>query len=318
MTPYGYPSEQYHCLLDEQPYYLAPPRLFEPDVHGPLVVNPDCWFTWQGPLPRDKAARLEANGSFYPSDWMVWVSDPAMGTLWPYWLGGEYAGYLADQTPGSPLTKELPPHALWVLTRAHILVSPGFAELRRHQWRETAWTAAKNFERGYTPISGLLPVFHLGSLRRYYRYHTRTGSFTLGDGQVSRRYFAHEEPIARFFHYQLRSAIGDIARAALKLSYAYLAAYESGSVLERHTDREQCEYTLTLSVDASPEPEAQVPWPIQLDTHEGSLRLWQHLGDGLLFRGRYLPHYRDALPEGHTSTSLLLHYVDFDFAGPLQ
>jgi hypothetical protein len=61
-----------------------------------------------------------------------------------------------------------------------------------------------------------------------------------------------------------------------------------------------------------------VPWPIQLDIPDGALRIWQYLGDSLLYRGRFLPHYRDELPEGFTSTSLLLHYVDHGFDGSIQ
>src|SRR5216684_3616398 len=110
MTPYGYPSEYYHCLLDEQPYYLAPSRLFGPDTDGPLYVNPQAWFSWHGALPPDKARRVIA------------------------------AGY--------PLSKQLPPHAVWVLTRANILVDSWFVERHHGEWQETVWNCSKDFERG--------------------------------------------------------------------------------------------------------------------------------------------------------------------------
>jgi len=282
------------------------------------MVNPQCWFSWHGYLPPDKAARVMADEYLLPSDWRIWVDDPGTRALWPYWLGAEYAEYLADQVPGYPLTKEIPPHAQWVLTRAHILVDPDFPERRRREWMESVWNCARNFERGYTSVAGLIPPFHLGAMRRYYRYHTRAGSFTLGDSQVARRHVAHNEGVARYFHCQLTHAVSDITRTMVRPSYSYLAAYESGSTLDRHTDREQCEYSITMCIDASPEPEAQVPWPIQLDIPEGALRIWQHVGDSLLYRGRYLPHYRDTLADGYTSTSLLLHYVDYNFAGAMQ
>ncbi len=318
MTPYGYPPERYHCLLDEQPYYLVPPRLFGPDPTGPLIVNPLCWFSWHGPLPPDKAARALGADQLMASDWVIWVDDPGSRSVWPYWVGAEYASYLYYLVPGYGLPFALPPHALWVLTRAQILVPAGHAEQRRKEWMDLVWSSARGFERGYMSIAGLVPPFHLGALRRYYRHHTRVGSFTLGDGQVSRRHAAHNEGVARFVHYQLAPAVSDFARTLVKPSYVYFAAYESGSVLERHTDREQCEYSITMCIDATPEPEAQSPWPIQLDIPDGALRVWQYLGDGLLYRGRYFPHYRDMLPPGYTSTSLLLHYVDERFEGALH
>jgi len=39
-------------------------------------------------------------------------------------------------------------------------------------------------------------------------------------------------------------------------------------------------------------------------------RSTQGIGDALLFRGRYLSHWRDQLPEGYTSSSILFHFVD--------
>jgi hypothetical protein len=318
MTPYGYPPEWYHCLLDEQPYYLVPARLYGADPPGPVVVNPRCWFSWHGPLPPDKLERTLAAEHLLPADWIVWVDDPATRAVWPYWVGAEYAHYLRDLVPGHAPPYELPPHVQWVLTRANILVNPGFAERRRRHWLDSTILAARHFERGYVLVPELIPPFHLGALRRYYRYHTRAGSFVLGDDQVARRHVAHNEGVARFFHTQLTGAVSDIANTLVKPSYAYLAAYESGSVLERHLDREQCEYSITLCIDATPEPAAQVPWPLQLDVADGALRIWQYLGDSLLYRGRSLPHYRDPLAEGYSSTSLLLHYVDHDYSGPLN
>jgi len=38
----------------------------------------------------------------------------------------------------------------------------------------------------------------------------------------------------------------------------------------------------------------------------------------LLYRGTQVPHYRDALGQGRTSTSIFFHYVPADFVGPLS
>jgi hypothetical protein len=45
-------------------------------------------------------------------------------------------------------------------------------------------------------------------------------------------------------------------------------------------------------------------------TGEGAISLTQGIGEALLFRGRYLTHWRDRLPEGYTSSSILFHYVN--------
>jgi hypothetical protein len=319
MTPHGFPTEAYHCLLDEQPYYLVPPRLYGVDRAGPMIVNPDAWFSWQGPAPADKAPSMRAGVSLLGGGHQVWITDHATGAAWPYFVGETFLNYLWGLVPGEPVPYALPPHVEWVLTRADILVAPDHGRRRRQQWHAAARERAGGFaRRGYAALTDLVPAFHVGALRRYYRFHTRNGTFGLGDDQVARRHVAHNEGVASFLHAQLADAISDVAQTMLLPSYAYLTAYESGSELQTHTDRAQCEYTVTLCLDATPEPRAQSPWPIKLDVAEGTLAVWQFLGDGLLFRGRYLPHHRDPLPPGHTSTSVLLHYVDETFDGALN
>jgi hypothetical protein len=163
----------------------------------------------------------------------------------------------------------------------------------------------------------LIHPFHIAALRRYYRHAIRRGAIRLGDEQSSRRYVAHNESVARFFHYQIANAVAAMAGEAIKPSYVYLASYLSGAELKKHTDREQCEFSVTLALDFSPEPELATSWPIRLDTGKGSVAVYQALGDGLVYRGTKVPHYRGALPEGHTSTSIFFHYVPADFRGPL-
>jgi hypothetical protein len=319
MTPYGMPSEQYHCLLDEQPYYLVPPRLLrQPELFGSVLVNPDCWFSWDGPLPPDKAERVEWPDNFLASDRIVWGEDAATRAIWPFWVGDEYFEYLRRMAPGRLLREELPFHVRWVLTQANVLVGPEDAAQRRGQWDEWVAGFATTFEGGYVVLENLIPAFHLGALRRYYRHRVRRGFYSLGDEQVSRRFAAHNEGVARFIHKQLAGAIGDVSRAALKPSYAYFVSYLSGADLAKHVDREQCEYSITTCIDASPEPQDESPWPIQLDTGPGTAKVYQSIGDALFYRGCSVAHWRESLPRGLTSTSLLLHYVDESFTGKLD
>jgi hypothetical protein len=249
---------------------------------------------------------------------MVWVPDAATGAVWPYWIGSEYMTWMARMAPGQPVSALLPTHVSWVLSRADILVTSDHLTQRRGEWMHYRTFRASDFRNGYVSLPNLIPAFHLGAMRRYYRHNVRAGRFELGDSQVKRRYTAHNEPIARYVHKQLTQAISEIAGAAVKPSYAYFVAYQSGAKLERHTDREQCEYSVTLLLDATPEPLEQSPWPIKLDTRRGTIGFWQYLGEALLYRGRRLAHHRDRLQAGHSSSSLLLHYVDSEFPGPLQ
>jgi len=319
MTPHGLPSDLYHCLLDEQPYYLVPPRLLrQPEIFGNVLINPDCWFSWEGPPPPDKAERVEWNENFLPSDHIVWVEDPATHAIWPFWLGDEYFNYLRTMAPGRLVRQDIPCHVRWVLTQANILVASDTANQRRRQWEEWVEGFAATFENGYVVLENLIHPFHIGALRRYYRHRVRRGFYSLGDEQVSRRFASHNEGVARFVHHQLANAISEVSRADLKPSYAYFVSYLNGAELQKHVDRAQCDYSITACIDASPEPEDESPWPIELDTGPGTAKVFQSIGDALIYRGCSVAHWREPLPRGLTSTSLLLHYVDQSFTGNLD
>jgi hypothetical protein len=140
----------------------------------------------------------------------------------------------------------------------------------------------------------------------------------LGDNQSERRYIAHNDSVARFFHEQLTGVVAQIAGRPLKPSYVYFSSYLGGSELEKHNDRPQCEYSISFCLDYSPEPYDHTPWPLHLNTKQEHITVYQAIGDGLLYRGRLFPHYRRPLYEGHTSSHLFFHYVDAGFDGPLD
>jgi hypothetical protein len=319
MIPDFFPPDRYCCLLDGQPDYLTPQRLILPrDGQGPLMINPACAFAWQGPPPPDMAARIGDTGGFYDTPWMIWVDDEATRAVTPYWLGPELAHLLVDLRPGQVLSGRPPEEALAILWQAQVIVTPDHAARARLAWMARARIAAAQAPKGWAPLEGLLPAFHVGALRRYLRGAIRRGRLTLGDGQSDGRYTAHNEPAVAFFHRQLAEALSDAVGNRIVPSYSYVTAYQAGAALPPHTDREQCEYTFSLAIDATPEPAAQVPWPLWLQTHDGAIAVWQHLGDGLLFRGRYLPHWREQLGWDQTACNILFHYVDASYTGPLN
>src|SRR5205823_2744050 len=136
--------------------------------------------------------------------------------------------------------------------------------------------------------------------------------------QCPRRHGVHNDSVARFFHQHIADTVSAIVGERVKPSYVYSACYVSGAELRKHIDREQCEFSVTLCLDFSPEPKRETPWPIRLDTPRGTVSIYQALGDGLVYRGTRVPHYRDVLARGRTSTSMFFHYVRETFTGPLN
>jgi hypothetical protein len=318
------PPDRFYCLLDELPLHLIPQRVLrslrlQKDRHQHLSVNPDCFLCPPGQVPDDLSARGDLLTRFALQGSIAWVRNPATRSLLPFWLGPQLEGVLRTLRPNEPAPPSIPDEARCLLAAAGILLPEGAAAHRRLERETMIRKAARLFrEKGYAPLGDMIHPFHIAALRRYYRRLIRSGAVPLGDGQSPRRYVAYNEPVARFFHHQIAAQLRDVAGEPLKPSYVYLASYLSGADLKKHTDREQCEFSITLCLDFAPEPLLETPWPIRLDTPTGTSTVYQALGDGLAYRGTRLPHYRDVLGVGQTSTSIFFHYVGADFAGSLD
>jgi hypothetical protein len=316
--------DRFYCLLDELPVHLIPRRalrspLLQQNRHRPLYLNPDCIVCTNGQLPDELASCKELLAGFALEGTIAWVRSPATGSLLPFWLGPQLDSMVRGLRPNEPIPPHMPDRAACLLAAANILLLEDGADQRLRQRDELLSAAAVLFrQKGYAPLGDLIHPFHVAALRRYYRYLIRTGAIELGDGQSPRRYAAYNEPVARFFHNDIAVTLSAVAGEPVKPSYVYLASYRSGAELKKHTDRVQCEFSVTFCLDFSPEPILATPWPIRLDTATGSIAVYQALGDGLAYRGTRLPHYRNVLGEGQTSTSIFFHYVASDFAGSLD
>jgi hypothetical protein len=318
------PPDRFYCLLDELPLHLIPQRALHLLRHQEnrnlaLYLNPNCILCTAGQVPDELASQGALLSGFALQGTMAWVRSRATGNLLPFWLGPQLEGVLQALRPNEPLPSSVPEGTRIRLLAADILLSQDRAELCERQREESVDKASLLFRaKGYAPLPNLIHPFHIAALRRYYRYLIRTGAIRLGDGQSPRRYVAYNDPVARFFHQDIAGTLSAVAGESLKPSYVYMASYLSGAELKKHTDREQCEFSVTLCLDFSPEPALATPWPIRLDTPNGSVTVYQALGDGLAYRGTRLPHYRGPLGERQTSTSIFFHYVGRDFAGSLD
>jgi hypothetical protein len=319
------PPGQFHCLLDELPLHLIPQRQLELQrsrqsfSQQQLFLNPECSVLPPGQAPAELESHPHLLENFHLQGTVAWVRDPATGSLHPFWLGPRLEAEVSRLRAGEPAPGSLPGDVRVLLAAAGILAPEDATQSRLAEWAEVVKKCAHRFrERGYAPVGNLIHPFNLAALRRYYRHAIRRGAIHLGDHQSSRRYVAHNESVARFFHHQIANAVSAIVGEAVKPSYVYLASYLSGAELKKHTDRQQCEFSVTLCVDFSPEPDLATSWPIRLDTVAGTVTVYQALGDGLVYRGTKVPHYRSILAEGHTSTSIFFHYVPADFSGTLE
>ncbi len=139
--------------------------------------------------------------------------------------------------------------------------------------------------------------------------------------EASDRFHIHNDAASRVLQAALLPAVRSAVGRPVNPSYTMASLYQGGALLRRHTDRVQCEYTLSLLIDYAPDPGAgPAPWPIRLHlAGEPALKdCTLALGDGFLFRGREIPHERPPLALDHRCWVLLLHYVNEDFEGDLD
>lgn len=152
----------------------------------------------------------------------------------------------------------------------------------------------------------------------YYFTNMNLNTWTLGDRQ-SLRYKSHNEPISRFLHYELLPLIEHIVERRLKPTYTYLSIYVNGAELPEHTDRKECEYTVSLIIDKPP----NTNWNIYLhkitqpEKYKGRYDITPNKeecialdcdSNGLMiFQGTDHIHFRERLEHEYYSV-VLLHY----------
>ena len=308
---------KFRCLLDEQPTVLLPEpaaaELRAVTTLGDAPLNPWCLLS---PKELGRPPFLER---FEQPKETIWILDPPSNSLLPFGLGAEFRRYLECMQLGECSGVAIPPRVSAILRYARVLVPDDYNVRRESEWNKTTTKRASFFRRhGYVRVNRLFHAFHIASLRHYYRDLINRGEFERDRKQCPKRLFMHNEPTTRFFHHQLTAVVSAIVGEPVQPSFSFVSCYESGACLEKHIDREQCEYTISLCVDFVPEPRTVTRWPLWIDAALGPVAIQQELGDALLFRGRDLPHYRDTLTEGASSTSVFFHFVRRNFTGDLD
>jgi hypothetical protein len=316
------PPDRFYCLLDDLALHLIPARSrdrMQTQSDKEVFLNPECMFCHADQLPNGVLAEQEIRNSFALRGTIAWVPDAVTGNRLPFWLGPDLERAVENLKVGKPVQLGLDDETRAVLLATGILLTAGDEKIRDHRREQAIKKVSALFRaKGYAPVCDLIHPFHIAALRRYYRYLVRTGNVRLGDRQSPLRYATHNEPVARFFHQNIAKTLSVVAGEPVKPSYVYFASYLSGAELRKHTDRAQCEFSVTMCLDFSPEPVLETPWPVELETESGSVKVYQSIGDSLAYRGTRLPHSRRVLGEGQTSTSIFFHYVPADFTGSLD
>lgn len=300
-----------------------------------LIVNPSFRFE---PLDLGNFNAFAQGNNLLPYQPSVWIKTLFTEIEIGYWLNEEETQTLSRLQAGEKLNFQIEKNLLNKLLEAEILISPQSLEQKEVEFsRYIKEIQAKFRENKYTVLHKLLPSAQMKAMRNYYREYVRNGFMPFSDNQVKRRYYQHNEPLAKFLHGNLTKIMSLAAGEEVKPSYVYAASYEEDAVLTPHTDRPQCEFSFSFQVDYQPEPENHLsPWglfvaepeadlseenmkfPAENEVEDKNTAVYLASGDALAYKGCELVHYRYALPKGHKSTSLFFHYVPVNFEGELR
>ena len=170
----------------------------------------------------------------------------------------------------------------------------------------------------YNPVilSNVVHPNMIELLQGYYRKTIKENVWALGDRQAN-RYKSNNEPFSRFLHYEALPLIEKITKKKLMPTYTYLSSYVKDSDLPAHTDRPDCEFTVSFLVNKDKD------WPIYCHKtkqpiknkgrydftppHEECLSLDCDSNGLIIFCGTDHIHYRDKF-DGEFYDVLLLHY----------
>ena len=161
-------------------------------------------------------------------------------------------------------------------------------------------------DQGVQKVKGyVLPYFSL-FLRNYFTLRVQNDSSLGGDDQAPNSHCVYGDPAFDMAMAMSTEDIGKIVGKKLIPQYTYARVYKNGSVLERHSDRPECQYSVSLCLGG----EYEKPWPIWIKDYSGkSHEVPLDVGDMVVYPGTELEHWRDKF-EGNMQYQLFMHYVD--------
>ena len=163
-------------------------------------------------------------------------------------------------------------------------------------------------DQGFQKIKGYATPYFSTYLRNYFTLRVQNDPSLGGDHQAPNSHSVYGDPAFDMAMAMSTQDISHIVGKRLIPQYSYARIYKKGSVLERHSDRPECQYSVTLCLGG----EFNEIWPIWINDYAGkSHKVLLSMGDMVVYHGTELEHWRDKF-EGNAQYQLFMHYVDAD------
>ena len=128
--------------------------------------------------------------------------------------------------------------------------------------------------------------------------------FAFNDTQTTQCFSVYGAYLFESLAVILQDKVSSVVNLDLDPTYTYARIYYNGSTLKPHIDRESCEYSTTVCIDATDD------WPFCIKSRSGeTYEITLKPGDMCVYSGCDLEHWREEF-EGDSVMQCFLHYVD--------
>lgn len=194
------------------------------------------------------------------------------------------------------------------------LIALGLIEEPHASWGDLAVSMMRD---GYVIVRRLFPQGACAQMADYYFRQPETHN-RWQDLPGIKRTSVNNSPLMRLAH-QSTQLLAQHLLGRVKTSYSFTSAYESGTLLPRHTDRPQCMFNASVMLAVDPINADLKSWPLMISVdgvvHSAELEI----GDAVYYSGVRDPHWRHVLPANiHGVLGTFFHYVAEDFTGSLD
>ena len=160
--------------------------------------------------------------------------------------------------------------------------------------------------KGFEVVKGFIPAPFASYFRNYFTLLAQNEPNLGGDSQAPNSRVLYGDPAFDTLMACSTQSVEQIVGKKLIPQYTYARIYNNGSVLKRHLDRAECEYSVTLCLGGRYDKQ----WPIWLKDYDGN----EHEvpldeGDCVIYSGTKLEHWREKF-EGDKQYQVFMHYVD--------
>jgi hypothetical protein len=312
----------YSCDFDDVPSNLLPlraQRRLRPFVLvDDLIVDPTIHHLGKNGITAEMRGRYKIPSPFHEDRSWVSIENGLSAPVF-YSYAPDASACVDLLSAGQPVPKNLSFDARQKLVETGMLRLQEETSTRRETKERQRSAAHKSLvERRYVILREIIHPVQLATIRRYYRSLIAEGFVRFGDPEWPDRFFSSRDGLTYFFQQQLTGVISEIAGERLKPSFAFFASYRPGSDLKPHRDREQCHYAMSVLLDHDQADDVS-SWPIYVQPPGApeAVPVNVGLGDGLLYFGQEVLHYRYPLPHGY-STLWFLFWVPENFEGSLD